>query len=483
MDKCYDVIIIGAGVVGSAVAREMSRYKGSVLLLEKEHDVACGASGANSGVIHAGFNVPTGSLKARFNVKGAKLLRTIAEELDVPMKFTGKLVVALKGPELAQLKHLKAQGEANGVRGLKIISKDELRRLEPNIEGIAALHSPNSGIICPFTLNIALAENALSNGVDIRLNTEVTRISKREDHFRVFTKKGTFRGRYVINSAGLMADKIAAMVGLKYFRVQPCRGEYFVLDRASSGLLKRMVYPVPPVRGNVLGVHLTPTIDGNILIGPSAELIHDKYDTRTTGPGLGRLLKEAKLLLPALKSPEIITSFSGIRPKLARPTYRGCYDFIVKDEPQVRGFINLAGIESPGLTAAVAIAREIALSLKKKLALKKNGSFKYRREGIVRVRELPLEERASLIRKRKEYGELLCRCEEISKAEIIDALNNPLGVRSMRGIKIRTRAMMGRCQGGFCGPNIIDLLQRKGIDPDEINLRGKNSCMLTGKTK
>lgn len=478
----YDVIIIGGGVVGCAIARELSKYKVSIALLEKEDDVGWGTSSRNSGVVHAGFNNKPGTLMAKFCVEGNRSFAELCRQLDVPYKKIGKLVVARKKEEIKGLKDLKAQGNKNQVKGLEIIDSTEIKRLEPNLAGIAALYSPETAITSPYLLTIALAENALNNGASFFLNTEVKNITKlNNSYFKITTNQGKFNSSYVINSAGLYADYIARMVGIRRYRLYPCRGEYHILDKNVSWLINHLVYPVPQAGAGGLGVHLTPTIDGNILIGPSNEYIRRKDNFSTTSQIMKMLPKEAREFLPLISPGYIIRSYSGLRAKQAPSSEGGFWDFVIEESDTIDNFINLIGIESPGLTAAWPIAQRVIEIIDRKERLSPNPDFNPYRKGILRFEEQDEETKKNLLKQDPNYGEIVCRCEQVTKKEILEAINNPLGARSLISIKYRTRAMMGRCQGGYCLTRIIEILREHfDLNPEEINLKGDNSYLLTG---
>lgn len=481
MKKEYDILIIGGGVVGCAIARELSRYQVDTLLVEKECDVAMGTSGSNSGVAHAGFYVKPGSLKAELNIKGHRVMPKLCQELDVPYRQVGKLVVAKNEEETEYLYKLKDTGEVNGTKELNIIDRRGINKLEPNIEGVKALHSPTSAILDPFLLTIALAENAVKNGVEILLDTEVLDIGV-NDSFTVKTNRGEFKTEYVVNSAGLFSDKMAGMVGITGHKIYPCRGEYHILDNTQRNLINGMVYPVPPKELGGLGVHLTPTTDGNILIGPSAEYI-EEINTASTAEVMDNLFREAGELLPKVSRKDIIRSFAGIRAKLIQEGSTEPKDFVIEDS-EVNNFINLIGIESPGLTAAPAIAEKVVEFIKKGRGLDINQGFKSERKAPVRFSELTPQEKTELIRRNPNYGEVICRCETVTKQEVIDALNNPLGAGSIYGIRKRTRATCGRCQGGFCIPKIVEIMSEV-LQPsiEDLTLKGEGSRLFIGKTK
>ena len=478
----FDVIIIGGGVVGCAIARELSKYKLSIAVLEKEDDVSWGISCRNSGVVHAGFNNQPGTLMAKFCVEGSRSFEELCRQLDVPYKKIGKLVVAKKKEEIKELQKLKQQGNTNGVDNLQIIDLNEVKRLEPNVEGIAALYSPETAITSPYSLTIALAENALDNGVSFFLNTQVKSITRlNNSHFKINTAKGEFISSYVINSAGLYADKIARMAGTKKYHLYPCRGEYHILDKNVSWLINHLIYPVPQVGAGGLGVHLTPTIDGNILIGPSNEYIKRKDNLSVTSSVMKMLSAEAREFLPLISPGYIIRSYSGLRAKQAPSSEGGFWDFVIEESDTVNNFINLIGIESPGLTAAQPIAKRVVEIINKKERLNSNPNFNPLRKGILRFEEQDEETKKALIKQDPDYGEIVCRCEKITKKEILEAINNPLGARSLISIKFRTRAMMGRCQGGYCLTRIIEILRENfNLTPREITLKGNNSYLLTG---
>ena len=484
MKQDYDVAVVGGGVVGCAIIRELTRYHLKVVLLERESDVARGASGKNSGVVHTGFNVPTGSVKAQLNVAGAEMFEPLYAELGVPFRRVGKLVIAPAPDGLPDLERLKATGDANGVPSLDIIDDEAVRRMEPNVRGYAALYAPAAAITCPYSLTIALAEAAVANGAQVMLDAEVRRVSGHAGAFRITTGKGIVYSKLVVNSAGLYADHVARLSGVRRYKVYPCRGEYLIIDKAKGGLIQRMVYPVPPREGAGLGVHLTPTIDGNILIGPSAAYVRHKRHDATTAATARTLLREARELLPALDPRDVITAYAGLRAKIVSSAVGGFGDFIIEEAPELPGMLQLVGIESPGLTAAPAIAADIARWVGSRLPLQPNDGFVARRKAPVRIRDLPVEQQAQLVATDLDYGRVLCRCEMVTRKEVLEAIRNPLGVRTMNGIKYRARAMMGRCQGGFCTPRVVEMLEQEcGMAPTEISLNGKGSWLFAGTSK
>lgn len=502
-----DILIIGAGGVGCAIAHELSHYQLKVTVLEKECDVAAGTSGRNSAVVHAGFNNKPGSLMASLCVEGNEGFEALACDLGIPYQKTGKILVAFDDEDMEILRRMAAQGEANGCKGICMIDADELHQYVPGVGGIGGMLSPETAIFDPFTYCVALAENALTNGVDFRFNSEVTSIehisansssegaektgeANTPNQFFVTTVSGTqYQAPILINCAGLFADHISELAGVPGYHLYPCRGEYFILDKVADPLLPMPVYPAPKPGIGGLGVHLTPTIDGNIIIGPSAEYIDDNSDYACTAPVMDKLFSEAKMLLPALQHKHIIGNYAGIRPKLAPPGEGGYHDFVIKEEETCPGLINLIGIESPGLTASVPIARMVRDIVAKNLArvgtnMIEKTDFIPTRKAPIRFRDLSEAEQAKLIEQDPEYGEIICRCQKVTKREIRDAIENPFGARSISAIKYRAWATTGRCNGGYCLTRIVDMLIREyGVDPDEITYRGSGSELFSGEVK
>ena len=484
MTNAFDVLIIGGGAVGCAIARELSRYDLRIALLEKEADVAAGTSGRNSAVVHAGFNNRTGSLMAQYCVEGNEGFEALCAELDVPYQKTGKLLVAFCEEELQTLEKLVQRGEENGCKGLRLIGKEELSAMAPNVGGIGAMISPNTAIFDPFRYTVALAENAVKNGVRVCLNTEVTAISKEGDLFGVETSGGTYRAAVLINAAGLSSARISAMAGVEGYRIYPCRGEYLILDRIAGEQLALPVYPAPAAGIGGLGVHLTPTVHGNIIVGPSNEYIDDDSDYATTQAVLDKLFREAQQLLPTLQRKDIIGSYAGLRSKQAPPEEGGFRDFVIKEEEAVPGFINLVGIESPGMTASMPIAKRVTEMVRQKLAPAENPNFDPVQKGICRFAEQSDEEKARLIAEDSNYGEVICRCQQITKKEICEAIENPLGVKTIAAIKYRAWPTTGRCQGGYCLSRIVEILEQEyGMAPEEITQRGEGSELFSGRVK
>ncbi len=476
--------IIGAGVVGSAIARELARFDLRGLLIDKEWDVGRGTSSANSGVVHAGIYYPKDSLKAKYCVEGNGLFDKLCSELSVPFRRTGKLIVARNEEEIDTLNELKKKGDRNGARGLMLIGEREIRQKQPGAVGIKAVWSPSTGIVSPYELTIALADNAVSNGFSVMLGKEVTGIKETTNGYEIDLcglrgEKTKVNSSVIINSAGVHSTRTAAMMGLHTERkTYPCRGEYLILDKEYGHLVNHPLYPVPLKGLKGLGVHITPTLYGNILIGPSAEYIREKEDTSTTGEKVRELRKGAEELLPPLARAPVIKLYAGIRSKITKPGGEA-EDFIIDMGEDV---INLIGIESPGLTAAPAIARKIAAKVGKGFGEKED--YHAEREKRTEPNKLTLEERRELVEKEPRYGEIVCRCEKVSYMEVLDALNNPFKVRSLAAVKYRTRATMGRCQGGFCTPRLVEIMRKElGVDLDEIYLKDPRSPMFAGETK
>jgi glycerol-3-phosphate dehydrogenase len=484
--KKYDVMIIGAGVVGNAIARELSRYNLNIAVVEKEMDVGMGTSSRNSGVLHSGIHYRPGSLRARLNVQGNALMADLCGELKVKIKVTGKLTVAQDEIDVEMLHELKAQGEINGVPGLEILSSEKMQTIQPGLSGIKALYSPSTGIISPYGLTIALAENSLANGVSFYLGREICAVNRKERGFGLKTTQGeNFEASVLINSAGLYADGICRLLGIDDYTIYPCRGEYLILDKRLKESLSLLVYPAPRRGGAGLGIHLTNTVDGNILIGPSNEYVNSSDDTACSAEIIEKLRKEGHELLPSLSAADFIRSFSGLRPKQTPPEAKGYKDFVIESREDVPGFINLVGIESPGLTSSPAIALMVKDMVSRILPLSEKEVFNGVRPGRAGyVCELSAEEKSDLIAQNADYGEIICRCEQISKQEIIDAIQNPLGNKNIAGIKYRSRAMMGRCQGGFCMPKIVQILREEfGYRPEAYLLNSTCSPLFSGNVR
>lgn len=474
----YDVAIVGAGVVGGLIARELSRFDIKVALLEKYNDVAMGTTKANSAIVHGGFDAQNGTLKAKLNVEGTAMMPEVCQKLSVPFKKNGSVVVAFSEKEMEHINVLYERGIKNGVPELSIIDRDELRRREPNIsdEAVGALLSASAGIVCPYELTIAAVENAVTNGVELIRNCEVKAINENTDGYVLDTTVGEINAKYIINAAGNFSDELARMVGDNSIELIPRKGEYYVLDKSVGNLATHTIFQCPNEMGK--GILVTPTVDGNLLIGPTALNIEEKDDTTTTPEGLRDALQKALKSVPIVSIRNAITSFAGVR---AHPVND---DFIIGWCPTSDNFINVAGVESPGLSSAPAIAIYVREILEEKLALTEKENYTDTREEPVRFRHMSDEERAELIKKNDAYGRIVCRCETITEGEIIDAIRAPGGARDVDGVKRRTRAGMGRCQGGFCGSKVVEILARElGVSMSEITKFGNESKIIYERTK
>ena len=474
----YDVIIIGAGVTGCAVARYLSRYQGSALVLERAEDVCCGTSKANSAIIHAGFDAAHGSLMAKMNVQGSRMVPGLAKELDFPFRRNGSLVVCMSEEDMPRLQALYENGVKNGVEGLEIVDARRLHELEPNVSknAVAALWAPTGGIVCPFNMTIALAENANANGVDFRFNTKVTGFTRGEDCWTVHTEQGDFRTRYVVNAAGVYADVLHNMVSARKLHITPRRGDYCLLDRQVGGFVSHTVFQLPGKLGK--GVLVSPTVHGNIIVGPTAIDIEDRDGTNTTAAGLEELISKAGISVDNLPIRQTITSFAGLR------AHEDHHEFVIGEAEDAPGFVDCAGIESPGLSSAPAIGLTVAELLREKLGLREKEDFIATRKGLLDPKSLTWDAYQALIRENPAYGQIICRCEQVTEGEIIDAIRRPLGARSLDGVKRRTRAGMGRCQAGFCSPRVMEILARElGVSQAEITKCGGASRLIVGVNK
>ena len=476
------IIIIGAGVSGCSIARFLGRYQADVLVIDKEEDVCCGTSKANSAIVHAGFDAEPGSTMARLNVLGNRMMPELAKELDFDFQQCGSLVVCLQEEDRPALQALYERGISNGVEGLRIVEQDELRQMEPNIskEAVAALYAPTGGIVCPFGLTIALAENAAANGVEFRFDTKVQKIEKIEEAedplggWRLETSKGILEADLVINAAGVYADMIHNQICEDKLTIVPRRGSYLLLDTTAGHHVSHTIFQLPGKYGK--GVLVTPTVHGNLLIGPTANDIDDKDDVSTTAAELAEVAEKSGRAVANLPLRQVITSFSGLRAHELR------HDFIIQESRP--GFIDCAGIESPGLTAAPAIGETVAKMAADILHLQEKPDFLATRQGMTRTTHLPAEEFQKLIEKDPAYGVMVCRCRSVTEGEIVEAIHRVPGARSLDGIKRRTEAEMGRCQAGFCSPKIMEILARElRIPQEQVTKSGTGSEYIVGINK
>ena len=471
----YDVVIIGCGIVGAATAFELSKYRLKVGIVERENDVACGTTKANSAIIHAGYDPVPGTLMARLNVRGAALARELCAALDVPYLPCGSLVLGFSPEDQAHLEELYRRGVANGVPDLALLTGDEARAMEPNLSPAvtAALHAPTAAICSPWEYGLALAETAVRNGAELQLETAVTGLTPTEEGWRVETNRGVLEARYVVNAAGLDAQAIHEMAAPPSFAIHPSRGQYFLLDKSEGGRVGRVIFQCPNEKGK--GVLVSPTVHGNLIVGPDAEPVEGD-DTSTTSAGLAFVRETALRSVPSVDFRTSIRNFAGVRAST------GAKDFII--ELSAPHFLDLAGICSPGLSAATAIG-EYAVELlgQAGLALERKEDFQASRKRI-RFREMSPEEKAKLVAEHPAYGRVICRCETVTEGEILDALAGPIPPRSVDGVKRRAGAGLGRCQGGFCGPRVVELLAREQHrSPGDIPQERAGSWLLVRETK
>ena len=473
MKDKYDVVIIGAGVIGCSIARELSRFSLSVLVIDRESDIGEGTSKANSGIVHAGFDAKPGSLKALLNVRGSLMMDQISADLDVPFKRIGAMVLAFSEGDMPALERLKDSGDRNGVKGIRILGREEALSIESGLtdDVCAALYVPSSGIVCPFELTLAFAENAYRNGAEFSLSTEVTDIGKAADgSFVVSTTRGDVGAKVLVNAAGVYTDRIHNMISKPAFKITARKGEYMLMDKSAADIVSHTIFQPPTKMGK--GVLVTPTVHGNLLVGPTAYDIEDKEDISTTRDGIGIVRQKSTRSIRDIPYRKVITSFSGLR------ATGDTGDFIIREDPETQGLVDVAGIESPGLSSAPAIGPyvcDIVTGILERMGEKPEAKpdFDPYRKGIPRLAGMSAGERQALIAENPDYGQIICRCEEISEGEILDAIRRPLGATTLDGIKRRVRAGMGRCQGGFCSPRAIDLLaQELGISRAEVRKNG-----------
>ena len=483
MNSTYDILIIGAGVVGSAITRELSKYKLKIGVLEKNLDVCNEQSGRNSAVIHGGFAYDEGSKKAKFCIEGCLGFEELAKELDIPYKKTGKVLVGNTKEDYQTLLNTIEAGKKNGSIGLRMINEKELKKLVPAVTGKFAMLSPLSSIIDPFLYNIALAENACENGADFHFDNEVTGIEKIEDEnlYVVHTSTNIFKSKWIINAAGNNCTKISDMLGITGYEIGGTKGDYIILDQKVGPLLPMPVYPVPST--TYMGIHVTPTIDGNVTVGPNANSSTDYSNYGISKDAMDYLAEDASNLWPHIHRKDYIRNYSGIQ-----PTWKDkngvIKDYVIEARKDIPNTVNLVGIESPGLTSAVPIAKYVVGLIKEIETLVTNDAFNPNRTGIVKFSEKTPAEQAELIKENPDYGEIICRCETVTKAEILEAIHNPLGVDTITGIKYRTRALMGRCQGGYCQMRITKLIQEeKNKKVEEVIYSRQSSQMFTGKVR
>ncbi|EKS4344226.1 NAD(P)/FAD-dependent oxidoreductase [Clostridium sporogenes] len=470
----FDVTIIGSGVTGAAVARELSKYNLKTCVVEKAIDVASGTSKANSGIVHAGEDPIPGTLKAKMNVRGNEMFDKLQEEIDFPFKRNESFVLCFDEKDIEKLEELRQRGLKNGLPDtMEILNREEALKLEPNLSEyvVAALRLPTGGIVSPYEFNIALAESAAMNGVEFKLETEIIDIEKKQDVYILKTNKGDIETKVVVNAAGVFGDKINNMVSEKKYHITARKGEYLLFDKTVGDMVQRTIFQLPTKMGK--GVLVTPTADGNLLLGPTSVDVEEKDDFETTREGLDTVAEKAKLSIKEIPMRQVITSFAGLR------AHEENSDFIIGEAEDAENFINAIGIESPGLTSAPAIGEYIREMIVEKLKPEKNKEFNPIRKDIPKFREMTNEERKEMIKENSAYGKIVCRCEVVTEGEIRDAIRRPLGAKTVDGIKRRTRAGMGRCQSGFCSNRIVEILAEElGIKRNEVTKFGGNSKIL-----
>lgn len=473
-----DVVIIGAGVTGTSVAYNLSKFKGDFLVVEKHADVCEETSKANSAICHGGYDAEPGSMKAKMNVEGNHMMREIADELSFPYKQIGTLVLCHREEDFPKLQKLYDQGIENGVSGMEIIYNEEILKMEPHVEKdvYAALYSKEAGIVDPFLMNVAYAEGSNLNGVEYKLNAEIVEIKEADGHYILKTKDGEeIETKAVVNAAGLYSDAIHDMVmDDNKFEIRARRGEYLLLDKATAGYVNHVLFNLPTEKGK--GILVSPTIDENTLIGPTSDFVDDKADLVTTRKAIEEVIDKVNDTVDNVPVRQVITSFSGNR------AHESSGDFILQETK--KGFFDCVGIESPGLTSAPAIGKFMANLVKDSLELAENPDFKAGRNPIPKTSEMTAEEHNELIKKNPKYGKIICRCEKVTEGEILDAIHAPVGATTVDGIKRRCRATAGRCQGGFCLPSIIEILSRElGVDQEEITKKGNKSTYIEKRVK
>lgn len=476
----YDIAIIGAGISGSSIARELSKYNLKTVVIEKGVEVCQGTTKSNSAIVHGGYDAKVGSLKAKLNVKGNGLYKDLCDDLDVDFKQIGSLVLAFDDEEMEHVKALYERGLENKATGLKILNREEVIEIEPNVnkDVVGALLCESAGIVCPFNLNIALMENAMLNGVDLKLESEVVDIEKIDDYFNIKIKnKDDIKAKYVINAAGVYADKINNMIGGDEYFIIPRKGEYKILDKSEGKIANHVLFQCPSEKGK--GVLVTQTVHGNLLVGPNATVVDDKKDISTSREGISEIVNSSRKTIENIDFRKTITSFAGLR---ATPNTG---DFMIFASDKCKNFINVGGIESPGLASAPAVAKYVVEILKEEgLNLNEKLNFKPKRKKNKPFIKMSPQEKEEIMKKDPRYKKIVCRCESVTEGEIVDAINSLCGARTVDGVKRRVRPGMGRCQGGFCGPKVIEILARElNIDVEDVLKDYENSNEVVGKSK
>lgn len=474
----YDVAIIGAGVAGNAIFRELTKYNLKVISLEKENDVSMGSSKANSAIVHAGYDPEPGTLMAKYNVEGNRMFEKLCKDLSVPFKMNGSLIIGFDNHDRKELENLYNRGVANKVEGVRLLSKEEVLEMEPNLSQKVecALFFPTGGIVGAYEFTIALAENAVENGGEIRLNSKVVAIEK-DGNFKITLENGDkIETKFVVNAAGIYADEIHNLICKEAFKITPRKGEYFVLDKSQGHLFSKTIFQCPTKLGK--GVLVTPTVHGNLIVGPDAIDSNDKESVSTESDGLNKVREVSLKTTTAVNFRENIRNFAGLRAIADAP------DFIIGEAEDVKGFFDVAGIKSPGLSSAPAIGVDVVRMLGESgLKLEKKENFNKKRNQVHFI-QLSQNEKAEMIKKDNRYGRIICRCENITEGEIVESINRPLGARTVDGVKRRCRPGCGRCQGGFCGPRVQEIIAREtGKNIEDVVLDKKGSYIISGKTK
>ncbi len=471
-----DVVIIGAGIIGCATARELSKFELNITVVDKKSDVSEGTSKANSGLIHSGHDCLPGTLKAELNVKGNAMYEQLCEDLEIPFRRNGALVLCFNEEQHDKIEELYKKALANNVPDVSIIFKEEILKLEPSVKDnvYSALYAKSAGVISPYEATIALAENSVVNGVEFKMNTEVIDIINIDGGFHIVTNNGTIDTKYVINAAGIKSDEINNIISGKKYELFARKGEYILFDRSAKRLVERTLFQLPTKLGK--GILVTPTVHDNVFIGPSSNDIENKDDLSTNGEVMESVFESANKVVNGISRREIITSFSGLRANFKNDYY----DFIIEELEDNKGFINAVGINSPGLSAAPAIAEKISKMVVDGINPLEKTNFVPKRKRITVFSELSIEEQNKLIAENDSYGKIICRCETVTEGEILDSIRRPLGATTLDGVKRRTRSSMGRCQGGFCTSRILEILAReKEIDITEVTKFGGESRILS----
>lgn len=472
-----DIVIIGAGVIGCSIARELSKYKLKISVIEKEPDVCEGSSMANSAIVHSGYDPKPGTMKSKMNAKGNSMFDALSKDLDFEFERIGSLTVAKTQENLDSFPGIVANAKLNGV-DVKILTPEELFKLEPFVskDALGAIWAPTAGIVNPFEYTIALMENAMDNGVELNLDTKVLSIEKKNNFYVVHTDKKDFETKIVVNAAGLFSGKIAEMVGNNSITITPRKGEYFVLDHFKEPFVKHTIFPMPTKKGK--GILVTPTTHWNYLLGPTSEFVDDPTDLATDSATLANVRASVVDLVPNIPFFQIIRSFAGLR------AVSNSDDFVLEEDINNLGFFNCAGIQSPGLASSPAIAEYMVGLIGQRITLEKNPDFNPKRRPLYRFNSKSIEEKDALIKKDSTFGHIVCRCERISEGEVLDAIHRNCGARTIRGVKKRVRPGFGKCQGGFCEPIVLKMLAKElNVQPLDIRYGNKDSFILDKPSK